>query len=290
MKKKFLITEEERIKIRRMYNLIIEEKTPDEIKKEFKTRFPCVAWQNITNKFKEENGKSIVTYFDKFLKGNMKLTIDGEAEVLDGLYVGRKENFWCEGDTYKEKTITKSAAETEVENKLESFPCITKEIGTNYLIRKTSDGKYFIGFSNALKGRTWCNLDDKTYFDKGGTTDGEKGSWSCEGDTVKWDKTQAGTTKKVIERETPISFGYVTKDYPIIRGMRDNDEEGLIYQIQKKLKELGKYKEEPDGQFGRKTYDAVVAFQKENKDENGNPLVPDGKVGPITLKAMGFIR
>jgi hypothetical protein len=37
-----------------------------------------------------------------------------------------------------------------------------------------------------------------------------------------------------------------------------------------------------DGDFGTQTYNAVRAFQSQNLDQNGQPLVVDGKVGPIT--------
>lgn len=37
-----------------------------------------------------------------------------------------------------------------------------------------------------------------------------------------------------------------------------------------------------DGDFGLKTYQAVRAYQAANVDEEGHPLVVDGKVGPLT--------
>jgi hypothetical protein len=289
---KFIITEQEKQQIKRLYNLITEAKTSDEIKEEFKTKFPCIVWNYDGAEFKEEGGKSVVTFFGKQLFGNIKETIDGEGEVSDGLYQGYKFKFSCKDGKFDREDIAKSAAQTEVENKLNSFPCITKNWVTEYIIRKTSDGKYIIGYQNNGGGRTWFNMYNQTYICKGGSLDGLEGKFECDGDTIKWgDITKNSTTKTVVKREVPSFFTEVTKDYPIIVGMRDNkNNEGLIYEIQKKLKELNKYNAEPDGQFGPLTYSAVVAFQKENKDEDGNPLVPDGKVGPKTLKAMGFIK
>jgi peptidoglycan hydrolase-like protein with peptidoglycan-binding domain len=37
-----------------------------------------------------------------------------------------------------------------------------------------------------------------------------------------------------------------------------------------------------DGDFGSETYRAVRAFQAQNLDQHGQPLVVDGKVGPLT--------
>lgn len=41
-----------------------------------------------------------------------------------------------------------------------------------------------------------------------------------------------------------------------------------------------------DGSFGEKTYNAVVAFQKKNKDKNGKALTADGVVGQKTCEAL----
>jgi len=37
-----------------------------------------------------------------------------------------------------------------------------------------------------------------------------------------------------------------------------------------------------DGEYGTRTYQAVRAFQSQNLDQHGTPLVVDGKVGPLT--------
>lgn len=52
--------------------------------------------------------------------------------------------------------------------------------------------------------------------------------------------------------------------------------------IQQRLKEWGDYTGEVDGVFGRRTYSAVVAFQR----RSGLPA--DGRVGPRTARALGI--
>ncbi len=54
-----------------------------------------------------------------------------------------------------------------------------------------------------------------------------------------------------------------------------------VVELQKLLTERG-YPVEAIGTFGPKTYNAVRAFQSQNLDQHGQPLVVDGKVGPIT--------
>jgi hypothetical protein len=136
------------------------------------------------------------------------------------------------------------------------------------------------------------NLDDETYLVKGGAPDGQQGNFHCHGNEVKFLETKSGTKKSVNKRQTPYYFVDVKSSEPIVRGMRDSSaepENGLIYLIQKKLKELSLYTGEPDGQFGPLTYNAVIAFQKTGKDADGKPLVVDGKVGPKTIASLGLI-
>jgi len=284
---KFIITEQEKQQIKRLYNLITEQKTEDEMRTEFETKFPCRKWKLGT--FKEEGGTISYTWYSKSTKSNIKFNLDGTLEYLDGSYQGSKVKFECKDGEYVETTTQKSQTEIDVDNKLKNFPCLDQD-SENFKIRKTSDGKIIIGSRDTNNGGyIWYNLDDSTYFCKGGSLDGEKGKFSCSGETIQWgDITQSGTTKTVTNRLTPTHFSNVTKESPIIYGMRDNDEEGLIYEIQKKLKELNLYTGEPDGQFGPITLKAVEAFQASNNDVDGNPLVKDGKVGPKTIKALGF--
>jgi hypothetical protein len=51
--------------------------------------------------------------------------------------------------------------------------------------------------------------------------------------------------------------------------------------LQKLLSKQG-YRVAVDGVFGRKTLNAVKAFQSQNLDPNGQPLAVDGIVGPLT--------
>ena len=46
-------------------------------------------------------------------------------------------------------------------------------------------------------------------------------------------------------------------------------------------------KDGADGFYGENTYDAVVAFQKKNKDTSGKQLTADGIVGKKTCEALG---
>jgi len=51
-------------------------------------------------------------------------------------------------------------------------------------------------------------------------------------------------------------------------------------QIRLNLKGVGPIPE--DGDFGMKTLQAIKTFQSSHLDKNGNPLIVDGKVGPLT--------
>jgi hypothetical protein len=54
-----------------------------------------------------------------------------------------------------------------------------------------------------------------------------------------------------------------------------------VEELQRLLTERG-YTVEINGSFGTETYKAVRAFQSQNLDQHGQPLVVDGKVGPLT--------
>ena len=64
------------------------------------------------------------------------------------------------------------------------------------------------------------------------------------------------------------------KDYSIVKRI----------QIRLNLKGVGPIPE--DGDFGMKTLQAVKAFQSSHLDKNGNPLIVDGKVGPLTWASL----
>ncbi len=61
------------------------------------------------------------------------------------------------------------------------------------------------------------------------------------------------------------------------KGARDPE----VREIQRLLVERG-YSLEIDGKFEIETYRAVRAFQSQNLDQHGQPLVVDGEVGPLT--------
>ncbi|MGN0779901.1 MAG: spore cortex-lytic enzyme [Aristaeellaceae bacterium] len=52
--------------------------------------------------------------------------------------------------------------------------------------------------------------------------------------------------------------------------------------VQQKLRQYGYLSDEPDGLFGRNTYNAVMAFQR------SNGLTVDGRVGSATAAALGI--
>lgn len=72
------------------------------------------------------------------------------------------------------------------------------------------------------------------------------------------------------------------------RGARGNG----VKQVQRRLLELGYRTLGPgreltaDGDFGAITQEAVSEFQMQNRDRKGNPLVVDGRVGPLTWEAL----
>lgn len=63
--------------------------------------------------------------------------------------------------------------------------------------------------------------------------------------------------------------------------LKRNDQGTAIVELQNILTLKG-YPVAPDGVFGSKTYRAVRAFQSQNLDPRGEPLVVNGKVGPLT--------
>ncbi|MEO8665498.1 MAG: CHAP domain-containing protein [Ignavibacteria bacterium] len=56
----------------------------------------------------------------------------------------------------------------------------------------------------------------------------------------------------------------------------------VVKAVQKMLNENGCGTLEVDGDFGNNTYNAVKVFQSRFPDQNGNPLVVDGKIGPLS--------
>lgn len=60
----------------------------------------------------------------------------------------------------------------------------------------------------------------------------------------------------------------------------------IVRAIQNKLKSLGYYHANIDGDFGNKTVQAVKNFQIQHLDSLGNPLIPDGKIGSLTWASL----
>jgi hypothetical protein len=280
-------------RIKQVMGLITEE-TVEDLNKILQTKFPK---HNFNLKIIERQGDNITAKgFSKVRNGNFILTHNTAddfyiTEYIDGPNKGYKLKRYND-DKKDDETITKSDAHTKYAEKIKKFPCLI-EYSPKY-VRETNDGKIIAGLEWGANNElvVFFNLDDSTYFVKGSDLDGEQGKFSCGKNGVEWGVvTKSGTNKSVNKRETPDYFNEVTKSEPIVRGMRDQSaepENGLIYLIQKKLKELNFYTGEPDGQFGPLTYKAVIAFQKTGKDGAGNPLVVDGKVGPNTLASLGL--
>lgn len=65
--------------------------------------------------------------------------------------------------------------------------------------------------------------------------------------------------------------------FPLRKGDKGPD----VSELQRLLTERG-YQVGIDGDFGPETYRAVRAFQSQNMDQHGQPLVVDGQVGPLT--------
>jgi hypothetical protein len=282
-------------RIKQVMGLITEE-TVEDLRKILQTKFPNHNWNE---KIIERQGDNIISKgFSKVRNGNYISTYNTAdnfyiTEYIDGPNKGYKLKRYND-DKKDDETITKSDAHTKYDEKVKKFPCLS-DAGTPAYIRVTNDGKIIAGFkltsSNGDPQTVFLNLDDSTYYNRGGSLDGQQGKFSCNGKNVAWVVTKSETKKSVNKRETPDYFNEVTKSEPIVRGMRDQSaepENGLIYLIQKKLKELNFYTGEPDGQFGPLTHKAVIAFQKTGKDGAGNPLVVDGKVGPSTIESLGL--
>jgi hypothetical protein len=282
-------------RIKQVMGLITEE-TIEDLRKILQTKFPNV---NFNLKIIERQGDNIIAKgFSKVKNGNFIITYNTAddfyfTEYVDGPNKGYKLKRYSD-DKKHDETITKSDVQTKYAEKIKKFPCLIEYEYPKY-VRETNDGKIIVGFqwesTNGDPQTIFLNLDDSTYYNKGGSLDGQQGNFHCHGNEVKFLETKSGTKKSVNKRETPDYFGEVTTSEPIVRGMRDQSaepENGLIYLIQKKLKELNLYTAEPDGQFGPLTYNAVIAFQKAGKDAAGKPLVVDGKVGPKTIASLGL--
>ena len=269
----------------------LNEETEEDLKKILKDKFPSHKFHG---KFERQGDNIIEKGFSKKKNGNFILTYKTSedffvVEYIDGPHKGFKLKRYENKD---DEIINRSELSKKFEEKIKNYPCL-KNIN-DHEIRETGNGKIVFEFENGgtAGGVIFMVLDDNTYYFRGGKLDGEQGKFSCNGEKIKWGAiTKAGTSKKVLNQIPPIYFYQVTTSNPLKLGMRDASKEpenGLIYILQKKLKELNLYDGEPDGQFGPKTYKAVVEFQKTGKDSDGKPLVKDGLVGPKTIKSLGL--
>ncbi|MDX1909691.1 MAG: CHAP domain-containing protein [Bacteroidia bacterium] len=67
--------------------------------------------------------------------------------------------------------------------------------------------------------------------------------------------------------------------------LKKNDTGPEVIRLQELLNLAG-FKLSVDGDFGPQTYAAVRAFQTQHTDQHGEPLVIDGRVGPLTWYAL----
>jgi hypothetical protein len=67
--------------------------------------------------------------------------------------------------------------------------------------------------------------------------------------------------------------------------LKKGDQGSEVRELQRLLRKRG-YPVAVDGDFGRKTWEAVRAFQSQHLDAHGQPLTVDGKVGPVTWWAL----
>jgi lysozyme len=98
-------------------------------------------------------------------------------------------------------------------------------------------------------------------------------------------KIPAGPRIAVTGRSVEIGPGAgvsVLSRSPLAEGMSDNAPEGEIRRLQGRLKELGYYRADVDGEFGKRTDDAVREFQLAVL----GAAETDGKVGPKTWDAI----
>src|SRR5205814_2383886 len=65
------------------------------------------------------------------------------------------------------------------------------------------------------------------------------------------------------------------------KGLKQRDQGAAVRELQRLLVSRG-CPVAIDGEFGPGTYKAVRAFQAQNLDQHGQPLVVDGKVGSLS--------
>ncbi|MBK7253270.1 MAG: peptidoglycan-binding protein [Ignavibacteria bacterium] len=75
-------------------------------------------------------------------------------------------------------------------------------------------------------------------------------------------------------------------NYPNRVIKKGDKDKKVVKAVQEKLNEAGCGPLDVDGDFGNKTFNAVKLFQARSVDENGNALIVDGKIGPITWSVL----
>lgn len=75
-------------------------------------------------------------------------------------------------------------------------------------------------------------------------------------------------------------------EYPKRVISKNESNKTIVKAIQNKLKDLNYYNGLIDGDYGNKTVQAVKNFQIQHIDAEGNPLIPDGKIGSLTWAAL----
>ena len=88
----------------------------------------------------------------------------------------------------------------------------------------------------------------------------------------------AAGNSALVEAEDKTAFGGA--EWAAV--LKPGSKGGEVKEVQRRLKQWGYYKGEPDGIFGAGTKAAVIAFQKKNG------LTADGIVGAATFRALGM--
>jgi len=85
----------------------------------------------------------------------------------------------------------------------------------------------------------------------------------------------------MVRRDRPPALEEIEVLPVLTRTLRQGDKGDLVKDLQKILGTIGYFTGALDGDFGKRTRAAVLAFQADNH------LVPDGIVGPLTREALG---
>lgn len=89
-----------------------------------------------------------------------------------------------------------------------------------------------------------------------------------------------GTSAQIRQDPVPMVDELEAMAIPKGRTIKPGDKGGLVRDLQRLLTQLGYFPGAVDGDFGKRTRAAVLAFQADNH------LTPDGIVGPLTREAL----